>query len=791
MSVENGSVILPGRFTLAADARFSQPDYANDICWELSCRKGDPAPFSLNTTFGLRALSMRMFPRLVSAELGTPHGAQPDLNLRILRCYSNYLRLACEPLEGVELRADFWVPSSHVITGRIRIARRGARRQRLRFDWAAILAPMNQGHGMAAMQMGKTYVLEGKTLGLRPVCFLTGGPKPGPSSFPTLGYDLEIDPGEEVQFTWALAALGSAETSLELAQSTANRDWEAEIARLELVNASQTLKITTGNPTWDTAFACAQRNAFLLFFPAGASFPAPSFVEVRSPDRGCSLRGDGSDYDPRWSGQNALDAWYLNNLILPAAPDLAAGVIENFIAAQEENGEIDWKPGLAGQRVHMLAQPLLATAALQVQASHPDAPWLEQIFPRLLGFFNAWFAAAHDRDGDGYPEWEHRVQCGLDDHPLFDRWQPASQGVNPADVETPVLAAMLYREAQSLIAIAALVGRSDAVPDLQQRARTLAEQIESTWDPVENTYCYRDMLTGKRPRGANLLAFHGSGHHEPRQTLSSSQKLVLYLYGASSDTRHAKFIIHGHLDGAPVQEVIEPGQIQWMSRTGHAATQSRFTSVDEIDIQGLPEDDHGWFRTADLTRKDISLLLPLWARIPSRERALQLVQETILPQFAQAYGLPVCPSSHLLPEQQHLNRVFLPWNQFILEGLLAYGFQDTAADLFMRLMNAICQNLEADGHFRESFAASNGKPTGEIDTLASLPPLGLFLQILGLRSISPNEVILQSLNPFPWPVTVQYRGMRLSFFADRTEIVSANGFTTTLNTPGPHRIVLP
>ncbi|GAP14073.1 hypothetical protein LARV_01835 [Longilinea arvoryzae] len=790
MSVENGSTPPTGRYTLAADVRFSQPDYVNDISWEFSTRKGEAFPFSLNTTFGLRALSMRMFPRLVRAEIGPNHNTQPGLNLRILGCYPNFLRLVCQPLAGVELMAEFWVPSSHVISGKLTLTNRSVLNQQLRFDWAALLTPMDQGHGMAALPMGKTYVLEGQTRDLYPVCFLTGGPKPGPSSFPTLGYDIDLYPGSNVRYVWALAALGNPETSLDLAQATANRDWDPEIARLELLNTSQTLKVITGNANWNAAFASAQRTAFQLFFPAGADFPASSFVQQRNPDNGFSMRGDGTDYNPRWSGQTALDAWYLNNLILPTAPDLAAGVIDNFLAVQEANGEIDWKPGLGGQRVHMLTQPLLATISWKIHASHPDKAWLEKIFPELLRFFEAWFSPAHDQDGDGYPEWNHRAQTGLDDHPLFDRWQPANQGVNPTDVETPVLAAMLYREAHSLISIAAFVGREDAIEGLQRRARNLAEQVETTWDQLENTYTYRDMLTGQRPRGANLLLFHGSGKHDLRQNLETPQKLLLSLYGDSSQTRKATFSICGHVNGNPVQEAILPGQIHWMNHTGHAVTQSRFTSVEEIEIRGLPESDHGLLRTADLTRKDISLLLPLWANIPSQDRALQLIQETILPQFRQAFGLPVCPSSHLLPDQQHLNRVFLPWNQFILEGLLAYGFQETAADLFTRIMNGICQNLELDGHFHEFFSAANGKSGGDIDTLASLPPLGLFLQILGLRNLSDHEIILQGLNPFPWPVTVQYRGILLSFFADRTEVKSANGFNTTLNTPDPQRIIL-
>jgi len=792
MLVDKSSVSPRGRIVLAADARLSQPDYANDISWMVLLGNGQTYPFSINTTFGLRARSMQMFLRLVDAETGPNQTFLPQSqDLRIIRNYPNYLELLYNPLPEIEMRVDIWVPSSHVITGQVEINNRSVLNRKLRFDWAALLFPMKHGHSMAAVLMDKTYVLEGKTSDLCPVFILTGGPKPGPSSFPTLGFDIEIYPGNQTRFRWAMGMLGNAETSFELAQTAISRNWEPEIARIELMNASQNVQIETGDAAWNEAFRIAQRTAFQLFFPAGASFPAPSFVQTRKPDSGHSLRGDGSDYDPSWSGQTALDAWYLNSLILPAAPELSAGIVENFLAVQQENGEIDWKPGLARQRMHIQAQPLLATLALQVQNIRPDPAWVESIFPGLLRFFNSWFSPEHDQDGDGFPEWENRIQIGLDDHPLFDRWMPANQGIDPTDVETPVLAAMLCREAQSLLKLAAVIGRQDVIEELQIRKQRLIDQVESTWDGLENTYCYRDMLTGQRPRGMNLLTFHGSGQHEIRQTLDSPQKLVLNLYGETSDTRHARITIHGLLDGTEVTEVITPGQVQWMNVTGHAVTTSRFTYVELVEIDGLLYGDHGRLRTADLTRKDITLLLPLWAHIPSRERAQHLIQDTILPQFVQSYGLPVCPSSHLLPEQQHLNRVFLPWNAFVLEGLLMYGYRETAADLFTRLMSAICQNLAAEGQFRASFSASNGKPDGDANTLASLPPVGLFLQILGLRKLSKQEIILEGLNPFPWSVTVQYQRTRLIFHPDRTEIRSVNDKLTTVNTLGLHRIILP
>ncbi len=53
----------PLSLTLAADARLTTTDYTNDQIWELSLGGGEPAALALQTTYGLRAHWMRLFPR--------------------------------------------------------------------------------------------------------------------------------------------------------------------------------------------------------------------------------------------------------------------------------------------------------------------------------------------------------------------------------------------------------------------------------------------------------------------------------------------------------------------------------------------------------------------------------------------------------------------------------------------------------------------------------------------------------------------------------------------------------
>ena len=95
------------------------------------------------------------------------------------------------------------------------------------------------------------------------------------------------------------------------------------------------------------------------------------------------------------------------------------------------------------------AAPLLASMAWDEYMASPDDQFLTDAFPRLLAFFKAWFAPARDQDSDGIPEWEHVLQTGFDENPLFDVWYPWSQSLNIQTLFNPELEALLFREASA------------------------------------------------------------------------------------------------------------------------------------------------------------------------------------------------------------------------------------------------------------------------------------------------------------------------------------------------------
>ena len=60
-----------------------------------------------------------------------------------------------------------------------------------------------------------------------------------------------------------------------------------------------------------------------------------------------------------------------------------------------------------------------------------------------------------------------------------------------------------------------------------------------------------------------------------------------------------------------------------------------------------------------------------------------------------------------------------------------------------------------------------------------------FLQTLGVTILSATRVRLEGKNPFPWPVTLRFRGLTVKRGADSTEVTFHNGKSVTVTDSKP------
>ncbi|HSK89330.1 MAG TPA: hypothetical protein VK880_13285, partial [Anaerolineales bacterium] len=191
--------------------------------------------------------------------------------------------------------------------------------------------------------------------------------------------------------------------------------------------------------------------------------------------------------------------------------------------------------------------------------------------------------------------------------------------------------------------------------------------------------------------------------------------------------------------------------------------------------------------TLDFTTEDHTLFMPLWAGIPDETHAQTMIGRALLDtsRFHRPFGVPACP--HLIqPEAEGVSQaVHFPWNLFIAEGLLKYGFRSDAARLVARIMTGIIQNLKQNRAFYARYHAEKGTGIGERNALNGLVPVDLFLRVLGVEILSANRVKLEAMNPFPWDVTVTYRGLKVIRGQEKTEVIFANGKSVTVTETEP------
>ncbi|MBL7161204.1 MAG: hypothetical protein ISS57_01255 [Anaerolineales bacterium] len=782
----------PGAYTIAADARCGPTDYANDHIWELSLAGGEPPALALKTTYGLRARNLRLFPRFVEGDTAVSDPENFVEQPSVQRFYPNYLALTCSPYTGIDVSLEYWVPESQVIAGRVRIKNSRLSARQLCFEWGAMLSAATEGERMAPQEMEAVTVLCGQTDGLAPVLFMTGGPQFGSGPFPALAIDIELPTGGERIYTWVMVSLENHEESFAAARSIAARPWEKEIARLDVLNAGL-IDIETGDPDWDAAFALTQKNAFGLLVGPTDQLPQTSYVISRQPDHGHSSSGDGSDHAYLWSGQTPLETDFLVSMMLPAAPKIAAGLLANFLSIQKQSGFIDWKPGLAGQRGGVMATPILAHLAWKIYQATEDRQFLDLIYPNLLKAVQAWFDSAQDRDGDGIPEWNHLMQSGLDEHPIFSPWQEWSQGADISQSESPALCALLYNEIQTLVKMAHVLERTGSIPSLVSLGDNLVSAIEASWDESASMYRVWDRETHLSPSREVLAEHYGPGEIFLQRSFDQPVRLLISITGIDTTPRQINLFIHGAgTSGQNRVERITEEQFPWRLRQSSATSQRVYAQLEYIEIRDIGPNDLVRVEVIGLACQDYSLFLPLCAGIPTQERADQIIRQALLDpdRYWRNFGLPVCPLQATEAETHPCANTSILWSSLLGKGLVNYGYRREAAELVNRLMTAIISNLKKHQAFAHSYNVETGAGVGERNALQGLAPLSLFLETLGVRLISPSKVALEGHNPFPWPVTIKYRGLTILREDKKTRVTFPGGQTAVVKNPDPHIVEL-
>ncbi len=770
----------PATLTLAADARVVKALPADEHIWTLHAAHGLPEALALTTTYGLRVQDMAIFPWVemegqprwkVAAFAGTP---------QVEAILPAYARLTCKPFGGLALTCEYWVGHPQAVTGRLTVRNDGGAEMRGALGLAALLRPLEvDGGGMAPVKRGAVHILQGEGGGLHPLLFLTGGAEGVLSPFPALLVPFALSLGEQRRLTWVHTALDDAEAGFELARQLAARRWEPFFARLMLLDA-QTPALEVGEPscTWMLARARQTAHQLVQHVP---DLPAPFLVTARTAEH-----GGPTDPLARNRAASVLAAYHLAvGYFLPTQPAVVQDWVRAFLARQREDGSIPWQPALGEEGY--LASPLLVELAYR--AFEHDAVELPRLYAPLRRFVEQWYATG-DVNRDGFPEWAHPLQMGLPDPPAFSPWRRESVGSDLSLAESPALYALLYRALTRLEALAEAAGE-EPPPDLRSRQRRLLKAVQAMWDARRRTALYRDRDTHERPPHLTLGKHRGGGTLTVAETFALPTRVVVHLFPVGGEVRPAVVTVQGSDErGKPVTETLRGGRIRWHEGRGVAVTQAVFHHLAAVTVEGLRSRGRFVVLTPDYTFPDISLVLPLWAKMlePSQAEAVRraLSDERM---YGRPYGVPVAPrGGQRAPDWQRA--VLMPWNTLAVEALLAQGWVSDAARLLGRLGGVAEKVLRAQGVFREAYHADQGEGMEGKDGLVGLPPVGLWLRVAGVEPVDPRRVRFLWPMPFDDEWVIRFWGWEIRRRPGRTLVVTPDGATHTMTATEPYEVVV-
>jgi hypothetical protein len=314
----------------------------------------------------------------------------------------------------------------------------------------------------------------------------------------------------------------------------------------------------------------------------------------------------------------------------------------------------------------------------------------------------------------------------------------------------------------------------------------LSSLLSIQLEPIQRLVYLLDRDTGLSLPGQMLLTGEpGESAFRPKTAFDKPVRILIQVQFHENTRKRLQIEIGEFVTKGEV-EVLEGPALQWRNGGLAATSQKVYSRLGRLRVRGLGRKDRVVIRTVDLTSEDHTLLLPIWAGIPEQLRVQSMLIRSILEaeRFDRPFGLPALPT---LPNRGRNcgMSVHLPWNSLIGEGLLSYGFRAEAVRLTMHLMNAVIQSLKQNRCFHQRYHAETGAGIGERNSLGGFAPVGLFLRCLGVTILSAEAVRLEGRNLFPWPVTLNYKGLLIVRGMEETTITFPNGVITTVKDTAP------
>ncbi|MDF1500643.1 MAG: hypothetical protein P1P76_09250 [Anaerolineales bacterium] len=765
----------PISLTLASDAGSAGFEPDNDQIWQLAVTEEDPTGVAVWTTYGRRAKGMR----IVSAfELGEQIRNDPATfsSPPIVQTWlPDYIKLHWRPFSEFEVTAEYWVRSSALLAGRFTFINLTEEPIQPSLRLYGILEPGENPLPMSASVESGVQVLSGRTAGLSPLILLEGGARDEPAPYPALSVNTVIPVGGRHSWVWSHCGADSVSGSFKRCRELAGSNWDADLARL-FMEHRDLIDVDSSSQEWDAAFWASQCEARRLFLRPNRRIKAPVPVHSRTIKDGSSIDGTATAWEPA----SPWDAFHAALQVLPTSADKVKAYLEALLRLQDADGHIPVLTGFGPPPTGWLYPPLLAQLAWKVYRATEDVDFLSSALLPLTAFYERWFGSDHDRDQDGFPEWDHVHQAGFKTWPAFSPWFNWSMGLDLSTAETLDLASLLVLEGEALISIAAVIDDDKAQKRVGERIGVLKRRVNQMW--VEpHGYRHVDHYLDETVSGKRLGVRRGSFVLDVDKGFALPVRTLFKIEGPEEQAREMVIRIHGRGRRGPGRvERYDFRDLAWFLDLGYLTSAKPSAEIEKIEIEGLSRKFKTTLSIGDYSRPDLTQLLPLAAGIPSAERARSLVREIIMDpeRYWRPNGIPSVPANdpdYRPKPDEGAGAIKMLWNHWIGSGLLRYGYHQEAGELLARLMKPVLEALKSEHEFTPHY-----DPDGEMVFRgngggAGLAPLALFLEILGVELITPRKVRIRPGHPFDDSICLRWQGLEIVCEPGRTIVSFPDG----------------
>jgi len=786
----------PLALTVAADARVSATDYTDDQIWELTLGKPDSPALTVQTRYGGRVGLASVIP-MWWIDNRPIYQFQAYASPPVVTAFApGYIEIEAKLTPNIILKADYWAVDSHTLGARYTLKNTRTTPVAIRLDVIAFAAADNQEIKIkrADRLKGDPGVTFDKIASITPVIVLEGGKPVIDSKNAKLTASISIKGGGTAKIRWAHAGLPTLIDGFAAIDALFVKDVWTKALRKINKQAITIPVIETGDLDTDAALAFAYQQVIGSFLDPTMVMPYASFVGTRQPHRGFSPSGDGSDHPRSWSGQTPTLAYLTALATATIDPTLAQGIVHNYLAYLQDEGFVDYKPGLGGQKTGMLCLPILARLSWELYQQTDDLEFLRTVYPKLARFVNRWLRPDLDADKDGFPEWASEQQTGYPFMPTFAVGLGYGQNADIRYVEAPDLASYLLSETIHLRQIAERVGDLALSAKLDTTITSLKTRLEALWNGER--YAYRDRDTHHSDASTTVLANgRGDEEHLLSLTLDPPARLILHITGGID--LQPRLILHVQgIDsaGTVVKQTFTTDSFTWSSGRGVHTTDAVFSRVDRVRAEGLSRVYKISIATLDLTRRDISALLPIWSGALSPERAAAVVaQITDTNHFWLPNGITMIDTHDTTFDAIKTGEgggIWAYWVTLIGEGLLDHGYHQEADDLLRRLMRVQVSVLKTQKSFYEFYHTEQARGLGEEGHTAGLIPLYLFTRVIGVSITSARRVMIGGVFAWGQPITIKQHGVTIKRDQNNTHIEFPSGHTVNLDSSAPFQTIL-